>query len=140
MNLWCKSTLIRQRRQIQGFSLLETLVAFSILSLSLGVMFQIYSRGTRITSLSRDYADAVIVAETELARLDAESKFEPGTISKTVLDRFTWQRNVTAYEDPHPAQFKTSYALVKVEVKVSWITFGQPHSLTLRTMRMSGIN
>lgn len=140
MNLWCKAALIRQRRQTRGFSLLEILVAFSILSLSLGVMFQIYSRGARITSLSRDYADAVIVAETELARLDEEGKIEPGTISKTVQDRFTSQRRVTVYEDPHPAQFKTSHSLVKVEVEVSWMTLGQPHSLTLKTMRMSGIN
>ena len=52
----------RQRHQ-QGFSLIEILVAFMILAMSLTVIFRIFSSGTRNVALSEDYAQAVLVTE-----------------------------------------------------------------------------
>ena len=47
------------RRAERGFSLLEILVAFSILALSLGVFMQIFSASLRNADITRDQAQAM---------------------------------------------------------------------------------
>jgi len=53
----------------QGFSLIEILVAFVILAMSLTVIFRIFSGGLRNVALSEDYAQAVLVAESQLSAI-----------------------------------------------------------------------
>ena len=45
-----------------GFSLLEVLVAFAILSMSLGVLYQAFSNSLRNVGASGDYSRAMIIA------------------------------------------------------------------------------
>ena len=46
-----------------GFSLLEVLVAFAILSMSLGVLYQAFSNSLRNVGASGDYSRAMIIGE-----------------------------------------------------------------------------
>ena len=129
----------RSTNREHGFSLLEVLVAFTILALSLSVLFQIYSQGTRNTSLARDYNTAVITAQSQLAALDEEKKIEISDISGSTEQGIHWQRRITGYADPDPAFFNRNYQLVNVEVSVSWQTLGRDHSFSLKTLRIAGI-
>ena len=52
-----------------GFSLLEVLVAFAILALSLGVLLQIFSRAMSTTAVSGSYSRAAAMAEARLAEV-----------------------------------------------------------------------
>uniref|UniRef100_UPI0035939C60 type IV pilus modification PilV family protein n=1 Tax=Thiocapsa sp. TaxID=2024551 RepID=UPI0035939C60 len=59
-------TGLRSRPGLQsGFSLLEVLVAFAILAVSLGVLMQIFSQATRTTLLSSQYSRAASLAESK---------------------------------------------------------------------------
>ncbi len=129
----------RSTNREHGFSLLEVLVAFTILALSLSVLFQIYSQGTRNTSLARDYNTAVIIAQSKLAVLDEEKKIEISEISGSTEQGIHWQRRITSYTDPDPAFFNRNYQLVNVEVSVSWQTLGRDHGFSLKTLRIAGI-
>jgi general secretion pathway protein I len=60
------------RRQ-KGFSLLEVLVAFSILALSMGVLMQIFSSGLHNVERSGHHVKAVAIAKSLLARLGRET-------------------------------------------------------------------
>ena len=51
-----------------GFSLLEVLVAFSILALALGVLLQSFSTGMRGVTQSGLYSRATLLAESIFAR------------------------------------------------------------------------
>jgi len=51
---------------MQGYSLIEVLVAFTILALTLTVLFRIFSGGLRNVDAAADYAMAVLVAEGKL--------------------------------------------------------------------------
>lgn len=127
------------KRNEKGFSLLEVLVAFSILALSLSVLFQIYSRGARHTALSRDYNDAVIVAQSKMAELDAEKKIILGEKNGSTDQKIQWHRLITEYQDPNPSSFNRNYHLVNVEVNVRWQTMGKDYNFSLNSRRIAGM-
>ncbi len=116
-------------------------MAFSILAFSLGILFQIYSRGSNVTALSHDYSQALIVAQSQLAILDLEKKLTLGVEAGETGHGIKWQRQIGIYEDeadtdssPNP-----SYRLVNVQVDVSWQTLGRPYQFSLKSLRLTGI-
>lgn len=125
-------------RAIQrGFSLLEVLVAFSILALSMGVLMQIFSGGLRNVGISEDYARAVALAETQLATADIASGERGGEFD----DKFHWELVVQPLEEAHqPSSVKTltSVALMGIAVTVTWQEGGSAaRSITLHSARTS---
>ncbi len=61
-----------------GFSLLEVLVAFAILSLSLGVLLAIFGKGMDLVGTSDKYTRAVLLAESTLASVGVEKTLQEG--------------------------------------------------------------
>ncbi|MDV7399945.1 type II secretion system protein, partial [Arthrospira platensis SPKY1] len=62
----------RRIRQ-HGFSLLEVLVAFAILSISLGAILQVFATGLRNAGMADDYTRATLYAESILAAIGREA-------------------------------------------------------------------
>ena len=50
-------------------SLLEVLVAFSIMALSLGVLFNLYAQGPQAAVLAAETSDAILLAESQLVKI-----------------------------------------------------------------------
>ncbi len=126
----------------RGFSLLEILVAFSILALSLGVLFQIYSRGSHVTALSRDYSQALIIAQSQLATLKLTEDIPFGEESGTNEEGFDWHRRVSIYEEDESAEipFKKKFHLVRIELDIHWQTLAREHSFILKSLRLVPVN
>ena len=53
----------------RGFTLLETLVALSVLAISLGVTYQVFSSALQGSNLADDYAKASMHADSHLAEI-----------------------------------------------------------------------
>lgn len=126
---WCRT---------EGFSLLEVLVAFAILALSLGVLMQVFSSGVRNALAGRAYSQAADLAESLLARLGPELPLVLGVQSDTELG-FHWDIEVVSYPLPDlaaPLQGIESYL---VTARVSWSNLGGTHSLALHTLRLAQI-
>ena len=127
------STGCRQR----GFSLLEVLVAFAVFSLSLGVLFQIFSSGLRGVDLARSYSHAVIVAESQLAEASADDVLEAGIREGIEDDRYRWITTVSKYDsadrDPQPG-VPEAY---RISVRVIWED-SAGREITLSTLRLAG--
>lgn len=105
----------------RGFSLLEVLVAFSILALSMGVLMQIFSGGLRNVGTSEDYARAVALAEAQLAITEAE--ITPGERSGEFGDKFHWDVLVQPLEEnsqPSLVKIPSSISLMEIAVTVAW--------------------
>jgi prepilin-type N-terminal cleavage/methylation domain-containing protein len=74
----------------RGFTLLEVLVALTILGLAIVTLLQLSSQGLRLLSLSDDYQQAVLVADRVARSTD--------TLREGVVGgregRFVWERRV----------------------------------------------
>jgi general secretion pathway protein I len=130
-------TLIRPKNQ-QGFSLLEILVAFSILALSLGIVLKIFSTGLQTASLAENYTLAVEIAESLLAKTGEEQKLTLGESSGQENEHFNWTVQVSAIELKISPQLPTALAeqIVQVKVIVSWGDENNPRSIDLTTLKL----
>ena len=111
----------------QGFSLLEILVAFTLLAVAMGVLMQIFSRGVNGATLADRYAKATMYAESKLASVGIEESLKESSASGKFDDDFSWALSVRPYQDPFPkepsvADFEKLMPtqLYEVDLKVSF--------------------
>lgn len=105
-----------------GFSLLEILVAFSILAIALGILLNIFSSGVETAAVAEEYTSAVQIAETLMARTGVESALQPGQTAGIENDKYSWQVSIAPYEltlEDFDARSLPA-ALFMVTVNVSW--------------------
>ena len=88
--------------QARGFSLLEILVAFTLMALAMGILMQIFSRGVNGATIADQYSRAAMLAESKLATLGLDSALQEGESSGKFDDTFAWRLTVAPYVDPTP--------------------------------------
>lgn len=125
--------------------MLEVLVAFAILAISLGAIYQAFGIGARNARASEAYTVAVLLAQSELAAAGVETPLLPGAEEGT-FGRYNWRQTVTpASETPASEQAAPSSSgtakgaqLYEVTVTVRWgdSVGGAPRKVTLRTLRL----
>lgn len=76
---------------------MEILVAFAILSLSLGVIFQLYSTSLTGASKSDLHSKAAIIATNQLARVGTDVALEEGMYSGEAIEGFRWSMRIESY-------------------------------------------
>jgi general secretion pathway protein I len=121
-------------RAQQGFSLLEILVAFTILAMALGVLYQIFSQGTRSAMLTEEYTQAMIVAESRLAGVNANML--PGVDRGTETNKYQWITSIQPHTGTEPSDVQTGARLYEVHVSVIWESFGKSHTVDLHSLRL----
>ena len=106
----------------KGFSLLEILIAFSILAISLGILLKIFSAGINTAVVAEDYTAAVQIAESLMAKTGLESPLQAGEDSGTENDKYEWQVLVTPYlfNPDNIDEMSITTTLFKVKVVVNW--------------------
>lgn len=125
----------------RGFSLLEIVVAFSIAAMTLSIIFQIYSKGTRSTLLGNEYAEAIIIAESQLAEMNSSELLELANVTKS--EQSIYSVNLTVDDYIEPAEEDTSVSVLeykRVEVSVNWSSAGQEREVKLVTLKPFTVN
>ncbi|MGH7317141.1 MAG: type IV pilus modification PilV family protein [Candidatus Rokuibacteriota bacterium] len=114
----------------RGFTLLEVLVALTILGVAIVALMQLSSQGLRLLHLSDDYQLAVIVAD-RVAR--AAEMIEEGAEAGQE-GRFQWERRVTLVPVPEEltAGAGPHLRLYALSVAVRW---GRNRTLELASLR-----
>jgi general secretion pathway protein I len=118
-----------------GFSLLEVIVAFAILSLTLGVLMQIFSRSMTTTSISGDYSRAATLAEARLNAVGLEIPLEPGQVSGEPEEGMQWQIFIDLY-DLAAVSWEAPLQPYLVTAVVSWDTAEGTREVSLSTLRL----
>jgi general secretion pathway protein I len=127
------------RRQ-RGFTLVEVVVAFVLLTLVLSVSFEIFSRGMARAGDLDDRARALVMAQSRLGLAGLEDGWKEGVDTGQSEDRrFQWtvtSRRVDELAngaDGKPAS--SAYTMYRVDVHVGWRgADGREHSLDLATL------
>jgi general secretion pathway protein I len=112
----------KQVNKQQGFSLLEILIAFSILALSLGILLKIFSAGVNTAVVAEDYTAAVQIAESLMAKTGVETPLQANQASGLENEKYHWQVEISPFEfNPENVDPTALTAvLFKVKVTVSW--------------------
>ena len=114
----------------RGFTLLEVLVAMTILGIAIVALMQLSSQGLRLLHLSDDYQQAVIVADRIARATDALAE----GVDAGQEGRFRWERRITVV--PVPEELTPGAGpplrLYALSVGVRW---GRDHTLELASLR-----
>jgi len=110
------------KRASAGFSLLEILVAFVILALTLSVIMQIFSGGLRNAGFADDYSRAVLLAESKLAELGAQPA--EGETEGVFGEKYRWRSVIRPWagdaDTPGMGAQLLPVRLMEIEVRVAW--------------------
>jgi prepilin-type N-terminal cleavage/methylation domain-containing protein len=130
-------------RYDRGFSLLEVIVALSILTICVSVLMRVFSGAVLATRTTSAYYTALEVAESRLAAITAERN-PLGIDSGETDDGYSWRTRVTEYTPDRDNPLFAGDLIVDAEiqfipyhfyVEVEW---GSPRSyhLQLSTLRV----
>ncbi len=121
-----------------GFTLLEVLIAFTLVAFVLAAVIQLYSGGLRSTGISEQRVVAVMLAQSKLAELAARQPLEPHAESGLSGNGYRWRAEVRKYwemaalEEPQA----NPVVLYQITVDVAWGPAARPRNLELSTLRI----
>jgi len=123
-----------------GFTLLEVLIAFTILAVGVVTLIQLTSQGLRLLRVSGDHQQAVQIADrlTRDTQVKAEDETSEPIVETGEEGGFTWERRVTRVALPEELEPKTPVpgkevpGLYAVAVAVRW---GHNHLVEVATLR-----
>ena len=129
---------MRTSKRAAGFTLIEVVVAFTLLALVFATGLEIFSAGiSRAMELDLE-SQALAIAQSKLAGAGVEEVPKEGeTRGESEDRRFRWTTTITRSEegqDPNK-QVQGPYVLYRAETRVDWHTdAGRDRTLALATM------
>ena len=107
----------RRSRQ-DGFTLLEVLIAFAILSVAVVAVIQGFAQGLRLLKVAGDHQQAVLLADQKtrevVVPVEGRDQGKDGN--------YDWERVVTVVQAPDLARTvaTSKWRVYQIDVKVSW--------------------
>ncbi|WP_417615066.1 type IV pilus modification PilV family protein [Oceanisphaera sp.] len=124
--------MTRQR----GFSLLEVLVAFTILTITLGVLLNIFSLAIRTTHSALQQQKAMLLAESKLNELYADTTLQPGRERGWLDEHYWWETRIEEFDTRELMDNQSMLLPYRLSVVVGWGQHDQHYRLTtLRLVR-----
>lgn len=122
----------------RGFSLLEILVAFAVLALTLGVLLRIFGGGVRSVALADEHAQAVLFAQSLLDQVGLETPVIPGETRGELDETYRWVLRIQPFvAEGMPLPENMPAKPYWVEAQVEWGEDNDYHEFTLGTLRLA---
>ncbi|MBS0194273.1 MAG: prepilin-type N-terminal cleavage/methylation domain-containing protein [Proteobacteria bacterium] len=134
-------------RSQSGFTLLEVLIAFSLLAIGIGLLLSILSGGVHAVATASDSTRASLYAEGLLDELGADARLQPGrTQGQFEKGRYRWTLDVRVHPLPPPApppggvapiatDASTENQLLDVDLVMTWNGGASGDVLRVQTLR-----
>lgn len=119
--------------RVHGFSLLEVLVAISILAISAAVIYQTQAQSLRSLSHSLAQQRAILHAQSLLAALTGpQAQRDP--LQGETADGYRWSATITPVQMPSPVATSEPVNMLRLDLMLTWQEGGRPHHITLTTL------
>jgi general secretion pathway protein I len=105
------------RRRERGFSLLEVVIAFTLLAATLAVVLRLFSEGASGVSRAERRTIAVLHAQSKLAEVVATAN-EPGEWSGAFADGYRWRAVLVPQREPRTGDARPPLEPLLVTVTV----------------------
>jgi general secretion pathway protein I len=116
----------------RGFTLLEILIAFTLLAIAMGALMQAFSSGLRTADAVSVRMVALLHARAKLEEVGPLIPVEPGVTAGRFADGYDWRVEIAPYAEPD--LLLSTILLREVRVEVSGMV-GRP--VTLTTLRLA---
>jgi general secretion pathway protein I len=124
----------QRRDRARGFTLLETIVAFTILSFALVAAMQAFSSGLRSVAAAEGAGAAVLHARSKLDEVGITIPLVPGQIEGVFADGSRWQATIAPYQNFDVGE--SGYLpLVPYQVNVT-VSWGPSRAITIETVKL----
>ena len=119
----------------KGFTLLEVLVATSILGIAIAVILQLFSADLRAISLSADYVSASTRAQAKMTEiLNSDESVSEKSFSEATDDGYRIDVSITEALKDRTENLPVK--LLEIDLTIRWLRGTKERSLTMRTMRL----
>ncbi len=104
----------------RGFTLIETLVAISILAISLAVLLQLFSGGLKSSRLSDEYTRGIFYAREKMDEILLAEELTEGVIGGEFDDGFKWRAEALRLDIAEAKDVKLPFRAFNIKVDVRW--------------------
>lgn len=124
-----------------GFTLLEVLVAFVVMSAVLVVIMQGFAGGLRNLGSADNYGLAALIAESRFNEVGLIHPVEEGEIEGVEEGTdFSWIIRFEPWDDTAMLAGESLQGLLLVTVEVAWPEFGKDKTFRLYSLRQEPVN
>lgn len=123
-------------RRVRGFTLVELLVALTLLAVVGGSLLQLFHNGLRTARLAGAQSHAVFLARSKLTELQAYPFLQPGTLSGRFDGDYRWQAVLTQTTDLETAR-AGGLQLLDLVLTVSWGQADDARGFTLHSLLLT---
>jgi len=119
-----------------GFTLIETLVAISILAISLVVLLQLFSGGLKSSRLSDEYTRGIFHAREKMDEILLAGELTPGLIGGQFDDGYKWRAESRHLNVPEAKDAGLPFRAFNIKVEVLWDAGGTEKNFTINTIKL----
>jgi general secretion pathway protein I len=120
----------------RGFTLLETLVAISILAISLVVILQLFSGGLKSSKLSDEYTRGIFHAREKMDEILLAGALTEGVIGGEFDDGFRWKAEALPLNIQEAKDVTLPVRAFNIKVDVMWDAGGQEKRFAISAIKL----
>ncbi len=130
-------TEIQQPTASPGFTLIETLVAMMILSISLVIILQLFSGGLKSVRISDEYSRAIFHAKEKMEEILMVDNLINGESDGEFEDGYKWNAEILYLEPEDEAEKKKlPVDRFRINLKVSWSEGEHEKNFEISTLKI----
>lgn len=124
----------------RGFTLIEVVVAFAILSISLGVLLEVFAGALRNADLAGRYGQAALLAQSELERLATQGPLVEGVETGEFGGGYRWERLVEPLPvDTQGLERPLAVRPLQVSLRIAWGAGDRSRAVSLSTVVLEAV-